>query len=475
MSLTHALKWSFLSELASKAISPIVFVVLARLLTPEDFGVMSSALMVMSFSQIFWEAGMGKALIQRQTDHDEAANIAFWINIALGIVIACVLFFAAHPIAITFFHDDRVTVVIQVMTAQVLFGAISSVHTALLQKEMGFKKLFWVRFATVSFPGMVSIPLAWNGMGYWALVFGTLLGQAVQVIMLWKMSSWRPKFSFEIQVAKELTLFGAWVGVSGVLAWFYAWADSLIVGMFLGGHDLGIYRLGSLLVTSIFSIIAGPLIPVVYSHLCKEVSKLKINWESVSEKINTGERVMALIFFLFAGSLLLLGDVLLPKVVGDKWKNLHEIIGLLSLANAIACTVSLKQEAYRVIGRSDIETKIMFISMIVRLPFYLFFIKYGMVAFLVGRILSTMIGVINHLYFAKRILNMGPGIYFKSFYKIYLCTVCMLIYYFAIEFDLIVISSKGLGAVYCLSIYLLALIYFEQNTVRRIFSLAFGR
>ena len=109
MNFTHALKWSFLSELASKAIQPIVFVVLARFLTPEDYGVMSSALMVISFSQIFWEAGMSKALIQRQGDVGEAANVAFWINIVMGCVIATVLYLVAGPVARTFFHDERVT------------------------------------------------------------------------------------------------------------------------------------------------------------------------------------------------------------------------------------------------------------------------------------------------------------------------------------------------------------------------------
>ena len=112
MSLTHALKWSFLGELVAKAIQPVVFIVLVRLLTPADYGVMFSALMVISFSQIFWEAGMGKALIQRQTDVEDAANAAFWINIGLGVVIATILYLVASPVALIFFHDERVSAVL---------------------------------------------------------------------------------------------------------------------------------------------------------------------------------------------------------------------------------------------------------------------------------------------------------------------------------------------------------------------------
>ena len=91
MTFIHSLKWSFLAEFASKTISPLVFIVLARLLTPEDFGVMSAAVMVIAFSQIFWEAGMGKALIQRQTNAEDAANVTFWVNIVLGMLIASLL------------------------------------------------------------------------------------------------------------------------------------------------------------------------------------------------------------------------------------------------------------------------------------------------------------------------------------------------------------------------------------------------
>ena len=92
MGLIKSIKWSFFSESASKLISPLVFIVLSRLLTPDDFGVMTSALMVIGFSQIFWEAGMGKALIQKQTEVLASSNVAFWINIVLGLIISMFLF-----------------------------------------------------------------------------------------------------------------------------------------------------------------------------------------------------------------------------------------------------------------------------------------------------------------------------------------------------------------------------------------------
>ena len=140
----RSIKWSAFAEIASKTITPIVLLVLARLLTPEDFGVVTAATMVVTFSQIFWEAGMSKALIQRQTDVDDAANAAFLVNLGLGAVITALVYFTAPAIAHIFFQDGRVSAVLQVMAVQISLGALSSVHIALLQKEMRFQRIFWV-------------------------------------------------------------------------------------------------------------------------------------------------------------------------------------------------------------------------------------------------------------------------------------------------------------------------------------------
>lgn len=116
MSVRHALKWFFLSEIASKAVQPLIFIILARLLTPDDYGVVAAVTMVLSFSQIFWEAGMGKTIIQYRGDRAAAANVAFWINNALGVVVAGVLVAISGEVADRVFHDPRVALVLRVQT-----------------------------------------------------------------------------------------------------------------------------------------------------------------------------------------------------------------------------------------------------------------------------------------------------------------------------------------------------------------------
>jgi len=288
------------------------------------------------------------------------------------------------------------------MTLQILIGAMSSVHSALLKKHMGFKKLFWVRFVTVSLPGIVSIPLALTGMGYWALVVGTLVGQLIQFVMLWWMSQWRPSWTFNSIVAREMIGFGAWAGASGLLVWFFLWADSLIVGMYLGSNELGMYRYGNLIVASIFGVFASALMPVAYSHF----SAAQADINALKSKLFFMERVFALLMMPLAAIIILTSDFATAAIFEDKWQGLGLVVSLTAISQALAYTVSLKQEVYRSIGKPDIETKIMFISMVIRLPIYLITIQYGLFAFLIGRIISTQLGVINHLVFARLILKL---------------------------------------------------------------------
>ena len=403
MNVTRALKWSFLSEIASKAIVPISFVILARLLTPEDYGVVTAAAMVIAFTQIFWEAGMAKALIQRQTLVDEAANITFWTNISLGILISALIIGNSEFISQNFFQDLRVSTVLRVMTLQVIFGALASVQTALFQKEFEFKKLFWVRLGTVSFPSLASIPLAATGYGYWSLVIGTIAGQLVQAVMLWRMSSWRPKFSFSLEVAKPLAAFGAWVAFSGLLTWFYAWADTLIVGNFLGIKELGIYRVGNQFSALIFTLIMGPVMPVLYSYLSKtsvDKDRLRKNAVRLINLLTIFCVPLAIIVFQYS-------SFIAQFLFGDSWDGVSLVIGVLALMHGFSWVVGMNGEIYRAMGKPSIETIVTGSTLFVYLIVYIISIKVGFEFFVWTRLALALGALILHLFIMRWVLRVA--------------------------------------------------------------------
>lgn len=403
MSFKHALKWSFLSELASKAIQPVVFIILARLLTPEDFGVMAAAMMVIAFSQIFWEAGMGKAFIQRQTDIEEAANAAFIINITLGAAIAGLLYAFAQTIAQEIFQDERVTAVLKAMTLQVLLGALSSVQSAQLQKEMSFKKLFWVRLATISLPGFSSIPLAWNGMGYWALVAGTLVGQIAQTTILWKMSPWRPSLKVNLKVAKEIGGFGAWVCLTALLSWFYIWADALVVSHYLGSRNLGLYRMAHQFSDLLFLLLFSPLLPVAYSYF----SRISGDLERMQQVITSA--IILIIWTAIPISLFVFvfSNTIESVFFGDKWIGLGIIMAYLSLRQGFAWVTALNGEVYRGMRKPQLESIVLLISLLAYAPVYIITAQIDLIAFAQGRLALVILSMIAHMWLLNKITQIS--------------------------------------------------------------------
>lgn len=401
MNVSRAFGWSLLGEIASRAISPLVLIVLARLLSPEDFGVVAAATIVVSFSQVFWEAGVGKALVQFKGDVAAAANVGFWINVALGFFVAAVLVMVAGVVAEHVFHDARVAAVLRLMSAQVVFSSLSAVHTALLQKEMQFQQLFKVRILTTAAPALLSIPFAVGGMGLWALVWGSIFGQLIQALVLWKMAPWRPRLNFDPGLARRLVGFSSWVVVSGLAGWFYLWADSLIVGIHLGAHEMGLYRTGNAFIIMLVSTLVAPMLPVLYSHL----SRVQGGQEEVRRILGDVVRLIAVVTVPISFLIYALARPISDIVFGPTWEGVNEVIAVMALTHGFAWIVGANGEAYRAIGRPQFEAMIMLGT----LPFYCIVywisVRYGLHTFLWARLGTALFGIAVQLWAVRVVLG----------------------------------------------------------------------
>jgi O-antigen/teichoic acid export membrane protein len=400
--VVSAAKWSAFAEIASKGITPIIFIVLAWILTPKDFGLVAIATMVISFSQIFWDAGLSKALIQRQGDVEKTANIVFWTNMILGIVIYGLLFLSASFIA-HLFKEPLAEAVIKVQGLQIILASLCSVQTALFQKELNFKKLFYVRLLTSVLPGFASIPFALWGYGYWALVMGSLVGAFGQVILLWWINPWRPQFEYDFGLMKALFPFGLWVSGSALLGWCFLWVDSLIVGIYLDVQQLGLYRTGNTLVMMVFGIVLSPILPILFSMF----SRMQDNIERLKNALLKSTKIIIIVAFPISMGLFIGSELVSSIIFSDKWQGVDQVIEMMALVHGLAWLVGANGEAYKGIGKPDIETKIMSLSIFFHLTLYLIIIKYGLAAFLFGRLMSVFFGLLIHLFFLKKYLYIG--------------------------------------------------------------------
>jgi len=406
----HSAKWSALAELAGRLISPIIFLVLARLLTPADYGVAAAAMIVLSFAQTFWDAGMARALVQRQTDIDEASNVVFWTNLGMAVVVYVVLFFCADFLAVVLFKDPRVANVIRVQAIGFFPAATASVHTALCQKQFHFKKLFWVRLFTTGAPGLASIPLALLGWGYWALVAGALVGSVASALTLWVMSPWKPKCNYSTGIAKQMVRFGLWVSGSSLLAWCYLWLDSLLVGLYLDSTSLGLYRTGSTFVTTIFGLVLSPLLPVTYSLFSHIQSDAKV----LRDTLLKTTKIVFLISAPLAAGLFATRVPLAEVVFGLKWSGIAPVIGWYALMSGSAWLVGTNSEAYRASGRPHVEATIMSLNLFIYIPAYIIALRYDLNTFVKVRFGVCIAAMVIHFVYSKRLFDLGPVLILKE-------------------------------------------------------------
>lgn len=398
-----AVKWSALMEVVARIASPIIFLVLALLLTPEDFGVVSTATIVISFSQLFWDAGLGKALVQTKEMIEKAANVVFWTNLILGIVTYVVLFLTAPWLAV-FFNSPASMPVLRVLGLQVVIASLASVQSALFVRDFAFRQLFWVKLVTAFAPGFFAIPLAVLGYGVWALVAGSLAGSLLNVALLWAKSMWRPRLRFDLYPAQKLFGFGIWVILEGLGAWFFLWGDNLLVGKLIGIEGLGIYTIAWNISSIIFGLLLNPFLPVLYptfSQLRNDVQTLmetfhKVNKATVSLALPTGT------------AMLLIGQELVPILFANKWNGLGFVLSIIGFTHGIAWLVGINAELYRALGRPDINTKLMFGTILYYLPAYLVTAPFGLEAFTIVRLGVDLVAIPIHVYLCMRMLDVSP-------------------------------------------------------------------
>jgi len=397
-----SLKWSALTEIAARTAQPIIFVVHARLLAPTDFGVLATAMIVISFVQMFWDAGLSKALIQTKEVPENAAHVVFWTNLTLGIIIYTLLFAAAPYIAF-FFKSPVTEPVLRVLGIQIIIASLASVQQALFVRDLDFRGLFWIKLLTVFIPALFSIPLALLGYGIWSLVTGTLAGQFFNLLLLWMRSPWRPELKYDLKLAKKLMTFGIWILLGSLGSWLIMWVDNLIVGKFLGVYELGLYRIGWMSVTLIYGLVLNPIMVVLYPT----ISRMQDNLPMLKDMIYKMNKIIISIALPIGIGSLFIGKNAAVLLFGDKWLGLGFVFSILAFREAISWACGINSEVYKAIGKPDIIAKIEYALLLIIIPIYFFSVKFGLEIFLFARLGVTVIGLFVHMKIFQHILNLS--------------------------------------------------------------------
>ncbi|MBR2309185.1 MAG: lipopolysaccharide biosynthesis protein [Oscillospiraceae bacterium] len=415
----QATKWSSITEIAAKLVSPITNMILARLLVPEAFGVVATLTMVVSFAEIFTDAGFQKYLVQRQFEDDDdlnqSTNVAFWTNLCLSVLIWIGIACFATPIA-NLVGSPGAELAIIVMSLQIPVLAFSSIQMARYRRDFDFKTLFVVRMCTTAVPLVVTVPLALVFRSYWALVIGTLMRDIVNAAILTVRSKWKPRFYFNFAKLKQMLSFSMWTVVENISIWLTSYIGTFIVGQALNAYYLGLYKTTISTTGSYFALVTSATTPVLFSAL----SRCQNDPTGFKDTFFRFQRMVAMLVFPLGFGIFVYRELAVSILLGQQWMETADFFGLWSLTSAITIIFShYNSEVFRSMGKPKLSVLVQVLHLAALVPLLLWSMDKGFTVLTVTRslvrfqmILVSMIAVwfVAKISFLKVLKNVWPSL-----------------------------------------------------------------
>jgi O-antigen/teichoic acid export membrane protein len=342
------LQWSFALLFARYAVSMGSTAVLARLLSPADYGLLAMVATITVMAQAISDFGLSWATVQREKLERNQIDALFLVNCAFGLILTVLCLLSAPYIA-TFYHHPELTKVIVASSGMLFLSAIGVQPNALLRRQMKLKELNLCAFCSLSISVVVTIVLAWLGFGYWALVVQLVLQQAITTALSFPMSGYHPRFPLHLMNIGTLLTFGGYSAAYGIVNYFARNLDNVLVGKFWGATALGYYSRAYFLMTLpgmlVLGVFSGVLIPAMAS-LRKEPARMQSAYLRAI-------RLITVLGCSLAVGLAVTAPELVDFVYGPKWRAIVPILMWLSIASILQPIQNTSQWLYIVTERGQ--------------------------------------------------------------------------------------------------------------------------
>jgi PST family polysaccharide transporter len=461
--VAKATKWSAVTEIVAKLITPITSMVLARLLTPEAFGVVTTLTMIITFAELFTDAGFQKYLVQHEfrnaEEMEQSTNVAFWSNFVLSMIIWGIISLFADPLAALVGNPGLGHVLI-VACVSIPLAAFSSIQMALYRRELDFKTLFNVRIASILIPLLVTIPLALWLRSYWALVFGTIAQNLVNAVLLTFFSKWKPNFYYSFAKLKEMLSFTVWSLFEAVSIWLTGYVDVFIVGTMLSQHYLGLYKTSSALVGQIMGLITAATTPVLFSSL----SRLQDDDKEFKSLFFKFQKLVGLLVFPLGVGIYCFSDIITKLLLGEQWMEASGFIGLWGLTSAITIVLAhYSSEVYRAKGRPKLSVLAQWLHIIVLWPVILIAVKYGFETLYIARSWVRMELILVNLVIIFFLVRISPWQMLRNVSASVFASVAMLVVAIVLGGHGDTVVWKIISVILCAMVYIAIIMFFPQE------------
>lgn len=403
-----ATKWSAVTELCAKLVSPVSTIILARLLTPDAFGVLATITMVISFAEIFTDAGFQKYLVQHNFSNDkekfESTTVAFWSNFLMSLSFWGVICMLQDQIA-HLVGCDGLGKVVAIASSCIPLAAFSSIQMALYKRSFDFKTLFVARIFGIIIPLVVTIPIAYVTRSYWALVIGMIAQNLVNALVLTIRSPWKPNLFFSFSILREMLAFTIWSMIEAISIWLTSYVDIFIVGTALNQYFLGIYRTSMTTVGQIIGIVASVTTPVLFSAL----SRLQNSDDEFQSMFFKFQKIVGILVIPLGFGIYLFRELVVEVILGEQWKESAYFIGLWGLTGSLTMVLShYCSEVYRAKGKPKLSVLVQILHIIVLWPTVLYFVNDCFDNLCLARSLVRLELILANLFVMYFVIKMKP-------------------------------------------------------------------
>lgn len=341
--------WKFGERILAQSISLIVSVVLARLLMPEQFGLVALVMVFINVANAIITSGFNTSLIQKKDADDLDFSSVFWLSLVFSIVLYIVLWFLVIPLS-AFFNNEMIIPIFRVLSLRLIIGAINSVQHAYVSRHLQFKKYFWSTLFGTIVSAIVGIYLAIKNYGAWALVFQYLTNTFIDTVVLFFTVDWFPKLIFSISRIRSLFAFGWKILADSLFGTLQNNLRNFVIGKVYTNADLAYYtnsqRVPSLFIYNISVSLSSVMLPVF--------SNVNDNDEKIHDYLKKSSKLLAYIIFPILIGIILVANDFVILVLTDKWSEMIPYLQLYSVVCLTQVLMPPRNEALKAIGRSDV-------------------------------------------------------------------------------------------------------------------------
>lgn len=401
---TSGILWSAFERFGQQGLSFLVQIVLARLLAPEQFGLIAMVAVFVALCQGIADAGFHEAIIQKKELSDSLVSTVFYTNLLFACVLTVVLWFGA-PYVADFYDQERLALLLRVLSIGLIIDGFARIQLTLLQKGMLFRKLATATLTASLLSGVVAVTLAFMGFGVWALIAQVLIQRSLVACMLWFQSDWRPVFSYSFVRLREILPFASRMFASNILNNVFQQVYVLFIGKIGSPVQLGYYqradsfkRLASSASNTLMARITFPL----FAQVQDDPVRLRRGFIKACQ-------LLAFTFFPFMAVLAAVGEPLIVTLIGEKWLPALPYLQLLCIAGALHPVHAINLSLIKALGQGGLFLRLEIIkkSIIAAVLFMTF--RHGVYTIVLGQVLCSILALAINAFYTRRLIDVSYG------------------------------------------------------------------